>query len=210
MQKLIGLTGMYCAGKNYAAAILERLGLPVLDVDKLGHEAIKAETETIVKRFGTSILLPDENDSNGRHIDRALLGKIVFGKPNELRDLENIIHPKANELSEEWLRKQADTPCVINAALLHRSVLFKRLDCIIIVKASYLTRLLRARKRDKLPISALIKRFHSQRHFNTQYLAQKTDIYKVYNDNYFGLKSWIMQDSVHDQLNKILVRFGIG
>jgi dephospho-CoA kinase len=39
-KKLIGLTGTYCAGKNHVASLLEQRRLPVLDLDKLGHEVI--------------------------------------------------------------------------------------------------------------------------------------------------------------------------
>jgi dephospho-CoA kinase len=38
---IIGLTGKYCAGKNYIAVLLEARGLPVLDVDKLGYQTLE-------------------------------------------------------------------------------------------------------------------------------------------------------------------------
>ena len=55
-KKIIGLTGTYCAGKNHVAGLLEKRGLAVLDVDKLGHQAIAEEKEAIVARFGAGIL----------------------------------------------------------------------------------------------------------------------------------------------------------
>ena len=174
---LIGLTGTYCAGKNYVSHILEKRGLSVLDIDKLGHEVIESEKERILRRFGEDILSPD-----GR-IDRKKLGKKVFGKPEELAALEGIIHPAANQQTLSWIKSQGSKSCVINAALLHRSIVFETLDAIIIVEAPLMVRFFRAKKRDRLPTLTLVKRFMSQRGFRAQYFRGKTDIYRVKNDS---------------------------
>jgi dephospho-CoA kinase len=175
---LIGLTGTYCAGKNHVAALLERRGLPTLDVDKLGYAAIETEKAAIVFRFGGDIARPDGT------IDRRRLGEKVFGKLEEMAALEAIIHPAANRLTDEWIARQGGKPCVINAALLHKSSAFERLDCLILVSAPFLIRLLRARRRDGLSWFTLLKRFASQQDFTTQYLAGKADIYKVENPGF--------------------------
>jgi dephospho-CoA kinase len=44
---LIGLTGLYCAGKNFIGSMLQARGLPVLDVDKLGYQVLETEKERI-------------------------------------------------------------------------------------------------------------------------------------------------------------------
>ncbi|GHT69530.1 dephospho-CoA kinase [Spirochaetia bacterium] len=177
--KIIGLTGTYCAGKNHVAKLLEERGFPVLDVDKLGHGALETEKEAIRSRFGEAVLGADGA------VDRRLLGAKVFGKNEELAALEAIVHPAANRMTMEWIEARGGKPCVINAALLHRSAVFPHLDAIIIVKAPVLTRLLRARKRDHLSWIALIKRFGSQKNFISQYfdktLKYNADIYTVEN-----------------------------
>ncbi|GHV94211.1 dephospho-CoA kinase [Spirochaetia bacterium] len=172
---LIGLTGTYCAGKNHVAALLEQRGLPVLDVDKLGHVAIEAEKAAIFFRFGRELQKPDGT------VDRRLLGRKVFGKPEELAALEAIVHPGANRLTDEWIAARNGKTCIINAALLHRSTTFEQLDRIILVTAPFFTRLLRARKRDGLSLFVLLKRFISQKDFTTQYFMRKADIYRVEN-----------------------------
>jgi dephospho-CoA kinase len=214
--KIIGLTGMYCAGKNYIADLLEKRGIPVLDVDKLGHQAIENRKAAIVARFG-AVILGDDGA-----VDRGKLGALVFGrsgKPGkygkggesgdagdageqgELAALEAIVHPEANRLTDEWIEAQGGRPCVINAALLHRSSAFERLDALILVKAPALLRLIRARKRDNLPWGKLIRRFYAQRNFRSQYLRGKTDIYIVYNGFPGGDPA--------GELEKILVRIGM-
>jgi len=174
-KKIIGLTGYYCAGKNHVANLLEKRLLPVLDVDKLGHKVIETEKERILERFGKDILGKDGL------IDRKCLGARVFGKPWELAALEEIIHPRVNQETLAWINTRKEKACAINAALLHRSSAFNILDAVIIVEAPAIIRLFRARKRDCLPWTALLKRMESQSKFNSQYFKGKTDIYRVSN-----------------------------
>jgi dephospho-CoA kinase len=201
--KLIGLTGVYCAGKNYIGALLEERGLPVLDVDKLGQRAIETERKVILERFGSDILGP------AGLIDRRRLGAKVFGKREELEALQNIVHPAANRMTDEWIAEQGGRPCVINAALLHKSSAFPRLAFIILAQAPVLTRLLRARKRDGLPLGQLLARFRSQRQFTAQYFAGKADIYVIENRGYFGLHGSRSRKRLEAQINDIFSRTGM-
>ena len=195
--KIIGLTGLYCAGKNYAARILEERGLPVLDVDKLGHKAIEAERTAIIARFGESVA-----DGAGG-VDRRALGARVFGRPAELAALEALVHPAANRMTEEWIAGLGAGACVINAALLHRCSVFLRLHCVILVKAPFLIRLLRARRRDQLPWGALVRRFSGQREFNAQYCLQNADIHIVWNSGLYRRRK------LEQRIHTILSREGI-
>jgi dephospho-CoA kinase len=205
--KIIGLTGPYCAGKNHIAGLLEKRGLPVLDVDKLGHQAIAGEREAIVSRFGADILGP------GGEVDRRRLGAKVFGKPGELAALEALVHPAANRLTLRWLEGQGGRPCVVNAALLHKSSVFGRLDAVIVVTAPCLTRLLRAKKRDRLPWPALIRRFRSQRGFVSRYrdknFSGNADIYVIGNRGYMTFMSRLLKNTLERRIDAILAQEGI-
>jgi len=172
---LIGLTGTYCAGKNRVAALLEAMGVPVLDVDKLGHVCLENRKREILARFGSDLANPDGS------VNRKALGERVFGRKEELSALEGIVHPEANRMTEEWIAAQCGKTCAVNAALLHRSSVFARLDRVILVRAPLLTRLLRAKRRDGLPWRDLLRRFASQKQFNSQYLSSGADIYIVEN-----------------------------
>ena len=200
--KIIGITGLYCAGKNHIAKILEKRSLPVLDIDKLGHEAIESEKEHIKARFGEEIIMDG-------HVNRKSLGDKVFGKPTELAALEDIIHPIVNRETLSWINSQEGKACAINAALLHRSSAFENLDLIIFVKAPLFTRLLRAKKRDRLSWIALFKRFCSQEKFDSQYFKGKTDIYRVENKGFFGFRNNYQETRLENLIDKILSQKGI-
>jgi dephospho-CoA kinase len=202
-KKIIGLTGSYCAGKNHLALILERRFFPVLDVDKLGHKIIEREKEHLLARFGRDLL-----SANGK-IDRKRLGAKVFGKPEELAALEEIIHPGVNRETLEWIDARKEKVCFINAALLHRSSAFDVLDAVILVKSPFLVRLLRARKRDRLPLGTLIKRFWSQRKFASQLFKEKADIYIVENSGCFGLRELFHRNKLENRIDEILSREGL-
>jgi dephospho-CoA kinase len=181
---IIGLTGKYCAGKNHVAALLEARGLPVLDVDKVGYQVLETEKEAIFAQFG-----PDLKKADGS-LDRRLLGRRVFGNPEKLAALEAIVHPPVNRLTDEWIKgKEAENKtCVINAALLHKSTAFGRLDKIILVTAPFFTRFFRAKRRDGLSCRAILKRFASQKDFNSQYLSINAEIYRVENSGFSSPK----------------------
>ena len=197
---IIGLTGMYCAGKNLVGSILEKRGLAVLDVDKLGHIAIENQKTAIFARFGESVKNGDGS------VNRQLLGKKVFGKKEELAALEGIVHPEANRLTIEWIEAENRKNCVINAAVLHGSVVFRQLDSIILVNAPLFVRLIRAKKRDKLPWVVIFKRFSSQRHFFAHYLAGNADIHRVENPGFGGRR---LLTGLEEQIDEILLKLGV-
>jgi dephospho-CoA kinase len=181
------------------AALLEKRGIPVLDVDKLGHRALESEKTAVVARFGEGVLAPDGS------VDRRLLAEIVYTakRRENLAALEAIVHPAVNALTDRWIEDAARDSglCVVNAALLHLSSAFSRLRALIVVKAPFLVRLYRARKRDKIPIGELVRRFRSQAAFNSQYLAAKTDIYTIDNSGFSGSGT-----NLEKRLDKILAR----
>jgi dephospho-CoA kinase len=167
---LVGLTGLSCCGKNYIAALLEKRGAAVLDVDKLGHIALEEQKEKIIERWGSGVLDSDKK------ISRKILADIVFSDPKEIAALEDIVHPMANTLTDKWISENKNKICIINAALLHKSSAFSRLDYMIIVRAPFLIRLLRAKKRDGISFLQILRRFKNQKKFFTQYFKKNADI----------------------------------
>ena len=87
---LVGLTGGIGSGKSLVAELLAAHGATIIDADVLAREAVAPGTPGLAQvreRFGTGVLRPDGS------LDRAALGRIVFGDALARRDLEAIIHP---------------------------------------------------------------------------------------------------------------------
>jgi len=116
--KVIGLTGGIGSGKSTVSQFLAELGALILDADRVGHEALKPDTEVwreLVAAFGQQILTPDGN------IDRAKLGDIVFGNPESLSQLNQIMHPRMYDTVKAQLeeyRRQGVDVVVLEAPLL--------------------------------------------------------------------------------------------
>jgi dephospho-CoA kinase len=87
---LIGLTGGIGSGKSVVADLLAAHGATIIDADVLAREVVGPGTPglaAVADRFGEGVLQLDGS------LDRAALGRIVFGDPEARRDLEAIIHP---------------------------------------------------------------------------------------------------------------------
>jgi dephospho-CoA kinase len=196
------------SGKNVAGAILERLGFAVVDSDQTAHQALIDVQDAVLAAFsgiardrGLTLLKPDGN------IDRRALGALIFQDPALLAQHEAIIYPRINELLSAFIDdnvpaakrtkstvadnqtvisplREGKPPLrgiVINAPLLHKSPVLDRCDFVIFVDSPLLQRLIRARKRDKLPFRQILARFSAQKHLFAQYRAKNVDIQRVQN-----------------------------
>ena len=85
----MGVTGGTGTGKSVVCRMLRDKGGKVIDADLVAKKSEMcggSSYEEIIARFGVGIL-DDE-----REIDRKMLGDIVFGDPDALRDLNAIVH----------------------------------------------------------------------------------------------------------------------
>lgn len=91
--KIYGLTGGIAAGKSEASRQFRKRGVPVIDSDRIGHEAIEAggiAERAVVAEFGEAILTEGQ-------IDREKLGAIVFADPKALEKLNGLVHPAVRQ-----------------------------------------------------------------------------------------------------------------
>jgi dephospho-CoA kinase len=166
---IIGVAGQYCSGKNTVTDILLDYGFKEIDVDSYGHRALSAKREEIIDQFG------DKIDDGKGGIDRRKLGKEVFGNPEKLKKLEDVVHP----LMIKWIItevREKDYDQVINAALLFKMGLHKVCDLVIWVSAPLIIRIMRAGRRDKLNLTQIMKRIMSQKELKPYFPSQNVDI----------------------------------
>ncbi|MDD5679320.1 MAG: dephospho-CoA kinase [Kiritimatiellae bacterium] len=94
------VTGGIACGKSLVGAYLEAIGVAVIDADAVCHGLMRAGAPLfgqIVAAFGREILAPDGG------IDRAVLGRRVFGDATALGRLNALLHPAARDAIERWV-----------------------------------------------------------------------------------------------------------
>ncbi|MEP6870342.1 MAG: dephospho-CoA kinase [Anaerolineaceae bacterium] len=97
---VIGLTGGIASGKSTVARFFRDQEVSVIDADVLGHRTYDPGTDTfaaVVRAFGDDLVAADGT------IDRRVLGAKVFGKPEELKRLTDIVWPGIRKLASEAL-----------------------------------------------------------------------------------------------------------
>jgi len=131
--KVIGLTGSIGMGKSTAAAMFRRLGVPVHDSDAAVHR--------LLGRGGAAVRLVEEAFPgvvrNGA-VDRAELGRRVFGNPAALRRLEAILHPLVREAAARFVKRaraQRRDLVVLDVPLLFETQGDRRCDATVVVSA---------------------------------------------------------------------------
>ncbi|HEY0701748.1 MAG TPA: dephospho-CoA kinase [Candidatus Acidoferrales bacterium] len=129
----IGLTGGIASGKSTVAAMLRDLDCPVLAADALGHELLEPGQTAyaeVVHEFGIDIL-----DSYG-NIDRTALGEIVFADAEKRERLNQILHPRIQDVIQKWFAALANPGgpelAVVEAALIFEASYEKDLDKVIV------------------------------------------------------------------------------
>ncbi|MEX0942677.1 MAG: dephospho-CoA kinase [Pseudomonadales bacterium] len=117
--KTICLTGGLASGKSTASRFLESKGAYIIDADQLGHRVYDTGTQgylKVIEAFGDEIVKDDY------HIDRKQLGAIVFGNPDELKKLTDIVWPEIRRLAEleisSYEALEPDAVVVLEAAVL--------------------------------------------------------------------------------------------
>jgi dephospho-CoA kinase len=85
----IAVTGPFASGKSTFVRLLGELGAETVSADEIVHDLLADDRTTIsrvVERFGDDV-------RGERGVNRRTLGRKVFGDPEALRDLEDILHP---------------------------------------------------------------------------------------------------------------------
>jgi len=95
----VALTGGIATGKSYCLTRFAALGAPTIDADALAREVVAVGTTglaAVVERFGSGVLAEDGT------LNRAVLGRIVFGDTKARAALESIVHPEVYRRIQDW------------------------------------------------------------------------------------------------------------
>jgi len=107
----VGLTGGIGSGKSTVAAALADLGAVVVDADAVAREVVEPgmpALSAIRERFGDTVFRADGA------LDRPALGRVVFGDPEALADLEGITHPAIWRRTADLLAAAPDDAILVH------------------------------------------------------------------------------------------------
>ena len=132
----VALTGGIGAGKSEALKAFARRGAATISSDEIVHDLLRSDEEVrraIVERYGPRV----EGDEG---IDRAELGRIVFGDRAELDWLERLLHPRVVRQYLAWREELARRPepprvAVVEVPLLYETGGEERFDEVVVVTA---------------------------------------------------------------------------
>ena len=175
------------AGKNAVCRILEERGFIALDADRQVHGAIEKAAPEIIKTFSNeakaqNITLTDKNE----RINRRELGRLLFTSKDLLAKQERIVYPVIIEETKRFIQKQQEqkkeADIILNATVLYKTPELLRLcKYIIYVDAPKITRIVRALKRDRMPLRQILSRFATQKGLFSEYKKTGVPIIKITN-----------------------------
>ena len=158
----VGITGSIASGKSTVARRMKDQGIPVIDLDKVGHEVLRKRHEAfepVVEAFGEGILGPDGE------IDRKKLGALVFADSEARERLNRIMHPRirAEEARRVAAMAEAGEDAVATeAALLIETGQRDRFDFFVVVGCTPEVQIARLMKRDGSTLEEARRRIGAQ------------------------------------------------
>ena len=181
MTKIIGLTGGIGSGKTTIANHLKSLGIPVYNSDDQAKKILYLpETIDFLKSAFGNVVFTNEL------FDKDKLAKLVFNNPEQLKLLNQIIHPAVKVDFENWLKANKNSPLIIKeAAILFESGSYKDCDVIISISAPQEIRIQRVIERDHLTYEEVMSRINNQwtddmRNKKSDYVIDNQDVEKAF------------------------------
>jgi dephospho-CoA kinase len=158
----VALTGGIATGKSHVRARLAALGAPTIDSDILARDVVAPGTPglaSVVRRFGADIL------NVAGALDRRRLATIVFADPAARHDLEAIIHPAVQRVTDEWFETLDATRhpfAVADIPLLYEIGRERDFDTVIVVACEPETQVRRVMARDTVTETEARQRLAAQ------------------------------------------------
>lgn len=157
---IIGIAGGIGSGKSVAARLLAELGCEVCISDDAARVVLSEPDvrAAIIARAGAKVAAADGS------IDRAALGRAIFGDPSLRRDIERIMHPRieARRRAQFAAAPASVRAFVIDAPLLFEVGLDRECDAVVFIDAPREERLARVRSSRGWDETELARRESSQ------------------------------------------------
>ena len=145
----VALTGGIATGKSVVAHGLRDHGFRVIDTDQVARDVVARGTDglaAVVARFGTAVVRGDGT------LDRAALGRLVFGDATARRDLEALLHPRIRREVDRFFETLSpeQEPGVAEIPLAYEAGWGATFDVVVVVACHPATQRQRLMERDRL------------------------------------------------------------
>jgi len=195
----VGLTGGIGSGKSTVAQMFISLGVPVLDLDRVGHEVIQSDVDVRKKLIG--IFGPEITGEDGA-IDRKKLAEKAFVSEEMTRALNAIVHPAIRDRERQWISGQKGAYVIIEASVLIESGGAGRMDRVVVVLADEAIRRRRVASRGTRISSSMFDAIVSRQCDDAERLRQADEVI-VNNDSMNTLQNQV--ETLH---RRLLGQFG--
>ena len=150
----VGLTGGIGAGKSTVGRVFETLGIPRFDADKYAHQIYvnsDAVRMSVIDRFGEEVGVFNEAGVSV-DINRSALASKVFNSEEDLKFLNELVHPAVRRGYEVWAKSLPSRTyyAIREAAILFESGADQGCDMVINVEAKDNLRIERVMLRDEV------------------------------------------------------------
>ncbi len=152
----VALTGGIATGKSSVIAMLSLDGFHCIDADKIAHQILDKQYQTIATMFGVSFIVDNK-------VDRKALGAIIFADQVKRKELEDLLHPLIYDEIEQQaiIQDRLQKPYMVDIPLFFEGGRYP-IEKSLVVYATRIQQLERLMQRDSYSKEDALKRIDSQ------------------------------------------------
>ena len=155
----IGITGGIGSGKSVVSRLFGIMGIPVY-ISDIEAKRITQTDPVICQEL--CALVGQDVFQNGV-LNRSLLASYMFGHPNRVQKVNEIIHPQVKNDFRQWTGRLSSKPLVgMESAILIESGFRDEVDVLVMVYAPLDIRVERAMRRDGSSKDLVMQRIEAQ------------------------------------------------
>ncbi|MBT8353660.1 MAG: dephospho-CoA kinase [Xanthomonadales bacterium] len=128
----VALTGGIASGKSVVSDIFQKLGVAVIDTDRIAREIVKPgkpALRQITAEFGRDFLLADGS------LNRSKMREAIFSDNHLKKRLEAILHPLIADEVRDRVEHLSASYCILVIPLFVESTFYRWVDRVLVVDA---------------------------------------------------------------------------
>lgn len=158
MVRRLGVTGGIGSGKTTVCRIFRVLGVPVFVADDAAKQLMNSDPD-IRKKINE---IAGQGLYSGGNLDRMELARLIFNKPEMLKNVNKVVHPVVLRTFDEWAEKAEEPYVIMEAAVLFESRGEAHVDRVVSISAPVEERIERVMGRSELSREQVLERINNQ------------------------------------------------